>query len=199
MNDDTLYYTLSTIPQVLAAFMAIAIAFLFFRIAQIKDFLIGDGITSYDRIKLNEPGHSELGDKYNDRLRDAISRKNIDEIDEILRMLKDKEIEQGYNLINRPNGLQYNYDSRFVPTKNFMSRVLKWTICLLILSTISILASLISLGAFDQIKKCGTLELFLWSNVILFTFCLIGFVIVIAIGLFYKLPYEKRRVDKTSP
>jgi len=178
--------------------MAIAIAFLFFRIAQIKDFLIGDGITSYDRMKLNEPGHSELGPKYNDRLRDAISRKNIDEIDEILKMLKDKEIEQGFNLTTRPNGLQYNYNSRFVPTKNFMSKVLWWTNCLLIASTISILTSLISLGAIDQIKKCGTAELFVWSNMVFFSVCLVGLVIIITIGLFYKLPYEQNRVNKTS-
>ncbi len=43
IDSNTLYYTFSTIPQVLGALVALLAAFVHFRIIRLQDYLIGDG------------------------------------------------------------------------------------------------------------------------------------------------------------
>ena len=54
MDVNTFYYTLSTIPQVVAAICAILPVFLFRRLESLENHLIGDGKSVYDRSKAGE-------------------------------------------------------------------------------------------------------------------------------------------------
>ena len=110
VSPDTLYYTFSTIPQVLGALVAIIAAFVHFRIIRLQDYLIGDGQSVLDR--QNEEGY-RLDLTQKKRLRDAVSRKNKYEIKDVIRILSDAEYKEGLTKKQRPNGLQYLYEDRF--------------------------------------------------------------------------------------
>lgn len=93
MKETTLYYTLSTIPQILAATSAVLAAFIHFRLTTVHNILVGDGKATLDRSDKREIGYI-LDDGLKDRLRDGIHRKSIGEIKEILAKLKDIEIQE---------------------------------------------------------------------------------------------------------
>jgi hypothetical protein len=92
---DTFYYTVSTIPQILAATSAIIGVFLFYRLDKIQKFLVGDGKAILERSN-SEISEESLNHHYKSRLIDAVHRENFPEIKEVLKYLSDSEKRHGY-------------------------------------------------------------------------------------------------------
>ena len=109
---NTLYYTLSAIPQVLAATTAVVGAFMFYRMGRLHKLLVGDGMATYNR-RYEEVYKEILSAKYAMRLGDGIARESISEIKEVLKLLSDFEVGQKISLAARPTGFQYVYNQRF--------------------------------------------------------------------------------------
>jgi hypothetical protein len=198
MDKQTLYYTLSTIPQVLAATSAIIGAFMFYRFSRITDFLIGDGQAAYDRALRGEPGYGELDIKYKKRLQDAISRKNIYEIGDVLRILRDeevkadKEVEAGFAKKQRETGLRHIYEDRFLVTKKYYDSLKLWTKIIIGVSIFTILLSVISLSYIDFIIQCNDLlNIAMIVTVISFLITIVGSIILMIYALTDNTPYEK--------
>jgi hypothetical protein len=109
MTENSLYYLFSTIAQVLAALSGLLAVFFHFKTSEMKDYLIGDGLATFERMKRKDIGYSLNIDetKYVDRLRDALGRKNLKGIMEIIDFLAASENKEGHTLATRPRGLQY--------------------------------------------------------------------------------------------
>lgn len=191
MDDQTLYYTLSTIPQILVAMTAIAGAFIFFRFSKIIDFLVGDGQAALDRINRNEDGYRNLSPMHKGRLQDALSRRNFYEIEKILELLSDKEKQMGLTLKERPTGLQNVYENRFLKTKRYYFKLRRWTKFILVLSIFEMLLSIFSIGMVDLIIKSQSFCLVISANIGLFTLSMIGSAILLYYALADNTPYEK--------
>jgi hypothetical protein len=127
MDADTLYYTLSTIPQVIAASTAILAAFTFVRLNTMKDLLIGDGKSVIDRYHKGEYKDFNVKGLYIDRLNDAINRRTIIGIKEVIDEFRAKEIGKNLTKQERPTGFQFVYD-RFCSTENRYKKMITWTI-----------------------------------------------------------------------
>lgn len=87
MSANTLYYTLSTIPQVLAAVAAILGAFTFFRIQALERILIGHGKSVLARWGTVGYGfdNTNQNDRQRRRLADAIDRESVEEVRNVIR------------------------------------------------------------------------------------------------------------------
>lgn len=117
MNINTFYYTLSTIPQIVAAISAILAVFLFRRLETLKNILIGYGQSVYDRSEDNEYDFMFQNNNYDKitqdlRLRDAVHRKNISEVKQVIEFYKNHEnqSEEKGITINKETGLRHVYD-----------------------------------------------------------------------------------------
>ena len=157
METTTLYYYFSTIAQVMAAISALLAVFAHFKINEIKEFLVGDGKATLERMSLTEKGYN-LGTpdfkKYHDRLRDAIGRKSIKGIFEVIKILATNAINKGETAENSPRGFQY-LESRFSGRIKQISEIKTLTKTSIILSFIAIFISIISLVLVEiLIKLC---------------------------------------------
>lgn len=194
--DNTLYYTFSAIPQVLGAIAAVIAAFIHFRIANLREYLIGDGKSVLHRwgnhgYKLDDQHENQKQEK---RLRDAIDRKSIPGIKDIILLLRDNEINQGYTKLDRPTGLQYLYEDRFCPTDCHIKMLNIITVVFIAFSFFTIIVSIVSLAmtaSIDSITHHNLMCWILWGNVILFIASLIFAFSVICIGLVRKSVHEK--------
>lgn len=171
MTDNTLYYLFSTIPQILVAVVALVGVFVFYRDSQLKEFLVGEGKAALTRIQRKEKGYV-LNDFYINRLSDSIDRKNVHEIGKVLEILKNKEIEEGFTKEERPTGLQYVYEDRFMDTRNRLNKLKKQTKFFIIFSIIEISVSLVMISLVDQIKNKDGWMMFSYVFVLLFLFIL---------------------------
>lgn len=88
-SSDTLYYFFSTLAQVIAAATALVAVLVHFRISVLRDFLVGDGESVLNMKKRygNQRGYDLLTEKNTDRLEDAVDRKDIYGIKEIIKEL----------------------------------------------------------------------------------------------------------------
>jgi len=175
MDTNTLYYTFSTIPQILAAAIAILAAFMHFRLISIKDLLIGDGKSAQDR--LGQKGYI-LNDKYSDRLRDGINRKSIGEVKEVLNKLAKTEKEENYTKNNRPTGLQYLYEDRFCRTERHYNFLRISSLITFGVVSFTLIISLICLSQVDCLIQMD--NYIFWTNLNIGLFCL-------SIGLIFFL------------
>ncbi len=111
MESNTLYYFFSTVAQVMAAISALLAVFTHFKVNEIKDFLVGDGEATYKRMKSKRTGYTLPDEvqhgKYLRRLGDAVGRKSILGILEVLNLLAKYESEAGRTVQTNPRGLQY--------------------------------------------------------------------------------------------
>lgn len=174
MDINTFYYTLSTIPQVVAAIGAILAVFLFRRFESLENHLIGDGKSVYDRseageydflfnLNLNEKNKQDL------RLRDGISRKNIIEIKKVIEFYKDqeKQAEDTGIPINKDTGFKYLYD-KFCETESKLNNLKRLSKYAFVVSILSIFFSVICLTFSDWIfLNCLSYSLLI-SNLIVF-------------------------------
>jgi hypothetical protein len=197
MEANTLYYTLSAMPQVIGAIAAIIIAFSNFRITNLRGYLIGDARSVLDR--WGDPGYKLPDDKEDEkqhkRLRDAIGRRLIPRIKDVISLLCENEKNEGYSKKDRPTGLQYVYE-RFCNTDRHLADLKRWTLIVIALSFISIIASIVSLASTDEIisSTCCSLKYYvLWLNVALFAASLILAFYVLWRGLFGKTAHESER------
>lgn len=170
MDEITLYYTLSAIPQILAATSAVLAAFIHFRLTTVHNILVGDGKATLDRARKDEKGETGyiLDDGQRDRLRDWVYRKSIAEIKEILIELKDIEIKEGFTKQDRPTWLQYLFDDRFCPTEKHYTKLKKSSIQVIGLCLATIIIAVISLSLTDHLNTNILKNIFLYTNVGLF-------------------------------
>ena len=121
-NETTLYYVFSTTPQVIGAMIALITAFVHFRLARLNDYLVGDGRVIHERWESYEDPQwhrvelVEDNTKYKDRMRDAVLRKSVDEIDAVYRLLKDDALLKGLDAQKRATGIYVSYRDRFSKT-----------------------------------------------------------------------------------
>lgn len=180
MEPTTLYYTFSTIPQVIAAATAILAAFMFVRLNSIKDLLVGDGKALLDRYHKGEYKEYDIENLYIGRLNDAINRKTINQIKEVLNIFREKEIEKDFTPQNRPTGFQYVYD-RFCSTEKHYKKIFRMATIAVIISILSILISIVCLSLVDYIKSSECLSCFcLLLNIIVFIVA-ISFILTVVI------------------
>jgi hypothetical protein len=133
-SETTLYYFYSTIAQVIAAAVAIIAVLAQFRISALHKILIGDGKAIYDtKIDPQFPSVKQayliLDDIHTKRLRDGISREDINEIRKILKLLAENEAKQGYDINDREHGFQWTFN-KFTKTEeqlNDLNKYSKWS------------------------------------------------------------------------
>lgn len=199
MEADTLYYTLSAMPQVIGAIAAIVFAFTHLRIANLREYLIGDGALVLNR--WGEPGYTLLPDededkKQRERLRDAIDRRSLPEIKHVIFLLYENEKSEGHSKKDRPTGLQFVYEDRFCGTYSQITHLKRWTSFFIALAFASIIASIVSLAWTDAIVSVsyyGFKYIVLWLNVAIFIASLALAYIVVRLGLSEKTVHESER------
>ncbi|PLX00712.1 MAG: hypothetical protein C0594_15395 [Marinilabiliales bacterium] len=167
IDSTTLYYFLSTIAQVLAAIAALLAVFTHFKISEIKDFLVGDGQATHIRMVHSQETQlknfsrgiikqftgyclENQHDKYQDRLRDAVGRKSLKGIKDVIDLLAKQEKNQNKTIETNPRGLQYlqlRYEKRLKNLNN-IKLATKYAI---LFSFITIVISLILLLFVDCI------------------------------------------------
>ena len=201
METNTLYYTFSTIPQVLGAIAAIMGAFSHFRINTLKQYLVGDGQAILNR--WGDPGY-EFPDPNEDtkqkkRLEDAIARNNVKEIKHVIFLLRNIERDDGYTRKKRPKGLQYIYEDRFCGTEEHIQNLKAWTLHAITLSFLTIVISILSLSLTEILSVPNISLISLAVNVFL---CLLSLAMCfwsIRLGFMEKTLHERERVfDETS-
>lgn len=197
MDPNTFYYTLSTIPQIIAAVVAIMIAVVYFRIGDLKDYLIGEGRVTLRR--WTEKGY-KFPDEEQDpiqkkRLEDAIDRRSVSEIRHVLKLLRDIEADDGLTKDkSRPRGLQYVYEDRFSGTQQLIEQLQRWAKVLVILSCVIIASSVIPLAAAGAVLSHPSLTDFaIWGNVVLLLSILICTGYLLYLATIYKPLYETDR------
>lgn len=189
MCTNTLYYTFSTIPQILAATTAILAAFIHFRLLSIKELLIGDGISALDRYKSKEDGYS-LEEDYASRLRDGINRKSIAEIKEVLKILCEKEKGLGRNKNTNPTGFHYLYEDRFCPTESKYRKLILYSLIIIAIKIFTIIFATICLTQVDSIlfSDCNWLLLYMNQGLLILSLLLTLFLVIMSFS--FNTPYE---------
>jgi hypothetical protein len=185
----SLYYYFSTVAQVLAAISALLAVFTQFKITEIKDFLIGDGIATLERMKLHEAGYHLETDfkKHIDHLRDSVGRKSIMGILEVLEVLSQNEKHQGKTLISNPRGLQH-LEKRFKWNLVQLYKIQTLTKKSIVLAFTDIFISLISLVFVEDLKNYNLIN---WG-IISIVFAIAFFSMLYTIeGIFYGLRNQK--------
>ncbi len=187
MESITLYYYFSTIAQVLAAISALLAVFTHFKISEIKDFLIGDGMATFKRMEAKETGYDLPKDykKYLDRLRDSIGRRSIIGIQEVIEELAKNEKSQGRTLKTNPRGLQY-LETRFMGRLSQISIIKLSTKLSIILAFIAIIISIVSLVFVEYLNCCCHASL-MWMIVILIIITTLFSMVFTIKGIFYGL------------
>ncbi len=192
MESNTFYYTFSTIPQVLGTLVALLAAFVHFRINRLHDYLIGDGEAVLNR--WGETGY-KLDNNKHKRLKDAVARKNIYEIKDVIRRrLSDVEKDEGHTKVDKSTGLQYLYEDRFCGTENLIKKLKTWTLVTVLFTFATITCSLICLSLVDIIKisLCYN-KLILFANLMLAVISLALSLYVLFLGLSDN---DKHEIDR---
>ncbi len=151
-----MYYTLSTIPQVLSATSAVTCAVVFYRIAGLRELLVGDGqrvLNRWGQVGYGFPEIPEEDRLQKERLEAAVARKNIYEIQDVIRRLSEREKIQGFTKeeTSRPKGLQYSFENMFSALQQHLTDLKKWTYWAFGFSFITIILSIICLAEADRI------------------------------------------------
>jgi len=152
ISENTLYYFFSTVAQILAATTALTSIALQFKINSSQKYLIGSGYAIYERIKAKETGYNTIDEKQKNRLRDALFRESLNEIEAVLLILKDNEVKEGYSREDRPLGLQHLYE-KFTRLKSDLIKSKTSIVNVTKLSFITIILSLFILTLVDFIKN----------------------------------------------
>ena len=120
LSTNTLYYFFSTLAQVIAAATALIALLVHFRISALKDFLVGEGesILNMKNRYGDQRGYDLLTEKNRDRLEDAVDRKDIYGIKEIIKELS--KLEENNNVSKDHHGFQWLFE-HFEKTENQIS------------------------------------------------------------------------------
>jgi len=177
ISDNTIYYFTSTIAQVLAATSALLAIFIQFRINEVKKFLIGEGSSVYRRKLDNHKGYEILGKLHIFRLSDSIGREDIDGIEEIIKVLRDNEINEGYTIETRQTGFQVLYD-RFINNKVYLKELRNTIKKPIFLSLITITLSISIILFTDVLKDYKILTLVILISLLVITILSIYFTFI---------------------
>lgn len=107
LTQTTLYYFFSTLAQVIAAAVALIAVLVHFRILALRDFLVGDGQAIIFAKDENRAGYDILDDTNLARLKDAVWRKDIGGIKNVLTWLAQFEQKNYYGNYTGPRGFQW--------------------------------------------------------------------------------------------
>lgn len=182
------YYTLSAIPQILAAMSAVVGAFIFYRLSVIKNLLIGDGKSVLAR-KNHKLYKEVLDDILSHRIVDAVNRENIIEIKEVLSKLSENE-KKLYPLSERPKGFQYVYNDRFCVAEAAYNNIKFYGIATLAFNIITIIISIILLRCAPSVINSCFYNTIFNSIVILFVICCILSLFAVIYSNYQKTIYE---------
>jgi hypothetical protein len=199
MEDATLLYTFSTIPQVLGAVVAVVAALVIIRIQRLSDYLVGDGKATLARWEEDDTGYRlKVATKFQHaRLRDGILRKSVPEIQAVLHELSRQEKNEGYTKKQRPRGLQYLYEDRFLGTLDQIDALRKMTWCLVLLSFVVIVFTLVALPFNTALLGTIWREVILWTGLSLFCLSIGATLRLLAKALFATTLHERdRQVDR---
>lgn len=188
MDKNTFYYTLSTMPQIVAAVSAILAVFLFRRLETLKNILIGDGVSILDRSGLGEYDFLFENDaeanrerrKQDLRLRDGVSRKNIREVKSVIEFYsnQEKKGEKSGLPINKVTGLQH-VCGKCYKTEELYNNIISFAKVTFIVSIISILLSVTCLSFADFIFSMCATDITLMINLIIFIPAILMVVVVV--------------------
>jgi len=148
MDDTGLYYFFSTVAQVLAAVSALLAVFSQFKIKEISDFLVGDGQSIFDRIESKEEGYNPPTPNTYGRIRDAVARRSIPDINEIIQQYALSQNEQ-----SKTRGftyLQKSFERRVQQIKD-IKRMTRWSV---LMAFIGIFTSLLFIATVKQMECC---------------------------------------------
>jgi hypothetical protein len=182
MSPSTLYYLFSTVAQVLAATSALLAVIVQFKINEIKEFLVGDGISTLERMNNKEKGYDLDVNykKYHDRLRDSVSRKSLIGILEVITVLSDAAQKRNETLKSNPRGLHY-LELRYRQRLDQISKIKFYTKTSIASSFATIIASIILLSLVDVLNDHSTVSWFLIVFIIVAT---ISCVLTTILGIF---------------
>lgn len=154
IQENSLYYFFSTVAQVLAATSALLAIFSQFKISELNNFLIGDGKATFERMNKKETGYTFIDEAIHNInlniLRDAIGRRSIFGIFEIINLLSIQEFNEKITIADRPRGLQY-LEKRFIERKSLVREIKSLTKKSIITAFITIFISIISLIFVEKI------------------------------------------------
>lgn len=188
IHAETLYWLLSTIPQVLAALVGILAAFAHFRISGLQNYIIGAGQSILDKWQIfsSENGYqlSETEKIARDWLLAAVNKRNIYQIQKSIDRLNKNEPEAandhhiGNNIFLFVNGLNvYQHDIIFL-----IYTLKQITIYTTIFAFSSIVLSLTCLALIDIINDLPYIK---WISLILISILVI-ITLYYAFNLIYK-------------
>lgn len=198
MQSNTLYYSLSAMPQVLGALAAVVAAFTFFRIDALHRYMVGDGESvlrrwdEYDGLFVDKQRYFILGG----RLADGVARGSVSELEAVLRELAEAERGAGLPRASSPRGLQYLYEDRFCPTQRHMNDLKFWALVAVIAASVSIMLCVLSLASVDAIAAAFhplAPYLVLGTNIGFFTAALGFSVYLMYLGLWGKATSARDR------
>lgn len=153
MDIQSFYYFHSTTAQVLASVSALLAVFTHYKVNEIKEFLIGDGKATFERMRAKESDGYTIANenehkKQQDRLRDSIERRSILGIKKVIELLAKKEKDAGDRTpSSHPTGLQaleIGFKIRVTQKeklKRYTKRSLVWALIGVIFSLSSLLCA----------------------------------------------------------
>ncbi len=148
MDDTGLYYFFSTVAQVLAAVSALLAVFSHFKIREISDFLVGDGQSIYERMTIKEKGYEPPNDNTYGRIRDAVGRRSIPDIHEVITLFANSQ-----NVQSETRGFTY-LQKRFERRVQQIKDIKSMSLLSVLIAFVGILASLIFIAFVDQMCHC---------------------------------------------
>jgi hypothetical protein len=173
INGETLYWLLSTIPQVLAALITVLSAFVFFSINKIEETLFRRANTIYKKWEVHcfDYYNEKIGCSRND-MKQAIEERSLNRIVDILRILFEKqnnESEKRKKL--QPYQIEITktiYNSFLKQSKN-ISKIKNKTINTAIVGFSTIMLSIIGLSMIEFYTKCFLLNTIIFLIILVFT------------------------------
>ncbi len=199
-----LLYSLSTIPQVLAATSAIMVIFVQYRFGKLTDILIGDGKAALERFNdYIRDLEKRKAERLQKRLRDSVFRKNIYGVQDVLNQLTNieaKHIKQGkVKKEDVPTGLSRHVYPKFIKTLDKYQNIKKWTISTIAFSLLTMIISILFLITLETLPNniCSiyTSIVILSITCGLFIISLISSYILLRKGLSENTLHEKEKIN----
>ncbi|MCL2655422.1 MAG: hypothetical protein FWD65_07010 [Coriobacteriia bacterium] len=190
MSSNTLYYLLSTMPQVISAAAAIAATLTFLRIREVRGYLVGDGQAALNRWESYSFITSPEKEFLSGRLIDAVARQSIPEIGSNLQAMYDLQ-RSNLSPIGHPTGFQYTYEERFCSAAKYIDQLKQRTAFAICAAGVSVLFCIFCLAFVDVISKGGYSYLIVLVNIAIFLIALGSTVLLILFGFFRQVSHEK--------
>ncbi|HEY9114088.1 MAG TPA: hypothetical protein VIN10_05270 [Bacteroidales bacterium] len=160
MEPTAYYYFFSTTAQVIAAFAALTAIFIQFKINSISSYLLGDGLSVLRNIKTNPkaPGYDfkEITQQKIDRLDDAVNRKSLNEIFNVINFIA--KLEGGKKPDDKRDNNIRGLNNKFKQKLNMLLFLRSATIISIVVASIAIYFALIYITKVDEFIKDGTID-----------------------------------------